>query len=427
MGKITVRLLNSRFIKNTGWMVFAQIYQMVIQLIIGVISARYLGPSNYGIISYAASYISFFTIISALGLESIVVKEMINNRGEEGVILGSSIFYRFIAGILSMISVCVLVYAVNPEDNILLIVTFLQSLALLFNAFQVIDAWYQSLLKSKVSTIIKCISYTTISIYKIFLLVTGKSVLWFAFSTSLDSIIIAILYMIRYRKDGIKTLKVKRSVGNRLLRQSYHLIISYLMASIYNQIDKIMIGKMIGQIDVGFYAAASTIARMWMFIPQAFTNSAQPLIMDLKNNNKEVYEKRIKQLTCLIFWIGMLFALIITIASKFIINVLYGEAYYSARTPLMISIWSMAFSSMSYPRSVWMISENKQSYVKKIMMWGVIVNLVLNFLWIPKYGINGAATATLITEIICCLIAPAMYKETRVYVRYLLSSIIGKF
>ena len=92
------RLLKSKFIHNTGWIMFAQVYQMLLSLVIGVISARYLGPSNYGTINYAASYISFFTIACALGLEGIVVKEMVDNRDNEGVVLGSSIVMRLIAG-----------------------------------------------------------------------------------------------------------------------------------------------------------------------------------------------------------------------------------------------------------------------------------------------------------------------------------------
>ena len=124
------RFLTNKFFQNTSWMVFAQIYQMVISLFIGVISARYLGPSNYGTINYAASYISFFTIFCALGLEGIVVREIISKREQEGIILGSGIIMRLIAGVLSMVAVCIIVYFLNPDDHILLVVTFLQSIIL---------------------------------------------------------------------------------------------------------------------------------------------------------------------------------------------------------------------------------------------------------------------------------------------------------
>lgn len=426
MFKNLKKILSNRFLQNTGWMAFAQIYQMVISLFIGVISARYLGPTNYGTINYAASYISFFTIFCALGLEGIVVKEMISKREQEGIILGSGIVMRLIAGVLSMIAVCVIVYFLNPNDSVLLTVTFLQSIILPFNAFHLIDMWYQSKLNSKVSTIIRCISYTLMSLYKIYLLITGKSVEWFAFSTSLDSLLIAIMFMLMYRRNGTRKLKFDNNTSKELLLQSYHLIISTMMAVLYSQMDRVMIGKMMTQTDVGFYTAAATICNMWVFIPQAFANSARPVIMELKDKDSNMYIRRLKQLIGFIFWIGVLFSMVFTVMSDFIIHVLYGDAYTMAKGPLGILIWSTVFSSLSYPRSIWMICENKQNYTKYILIWGVILNLILNYFGIKYFGIIGAAIATLFTEIMTCIISPMFYKEMRIFNRYLFKSIIGK-
>ena len=426
MFKNLKKIFSNRFLQNTGWMAFAQIYQMVISLFIGVISARYLGPTNYGTINYAASYISFFTIFCALGLEGIVVKEIISKREQEGIILGSGIAMRLIAGVLSMIAVCVIVYFLNPSDSVLLTVTFLQSIILPFNAFHLIDMWYQSKLNSKVSTIIRCISYTLMSLYKIYLLITGKSVEWFAFSTSLDSLLIALMFMLMYRKNGTRKLKFDYNTSKELLLQSYHLIISTMMAVLYSQMDRVMIGKMMTQTDVGFYTAAATICNMWVFIPQAFANSARPVIMELKDKDSNMYIRRLKQLMGFIFWIGALFSIVFTVMADFIIHVLYGDAYTMAKGPLIILIWSTVFSSLSYPRSIWMICENKQNYTKYILIWGVILNLILNYYGIKYLGIIGAAIATLFTEIMTCIISPMFYKEMRIFIRYLLESIIGK-
>ena len=416
-------VLNNRFLKNTSWMVFAQIYQMFISLIIGVISARYLGPTNYGTISYAASYISFFTIICALGLEGVVVKEMVSDRKSEGKILGSSIVLRLFAGVLSMISVCLIIKMLNPNDTTLLTVAFLQSIALVFNAFNIIDAWYQSNLKSKIATLIRCTSYTIVSIYKVVLLVFGKSVMWFAFSTSLDAIIIAVLFLIAYRKQSNYKLKFENKTMRKLIKQSYHLVIAYLMAVIYSQMDKLMIGMIIDQTHVGYYTAAATICNMWVFIPQALSNSARPIIMELKEKDEDKYLLRLRQLNCVIFWVGIIFALGISVVSGFVVNILYGTAYMEARYPLMILVWSTVFSSLSYPRSIWMLCENRQSYTKKILLWGVVINLILNVVLVPFFDIKGAAIATFVTEAVTCFLAPCIYKETRIFVKYLVESI----
>lgn len=423
MQKLMVRLTKIKFIRNTGWIMFAQIYQMMLSLIIGVLSARYLGPSNYGTINYAASYISFFSIACALGLEGIVVKEIVDNRESEGIVLGSSIVMRLAAGFLSMIAVCAIVAIANPGDQVLLMVAFMQSLVLLFNAFHIIDTWYQSYLRSKTSTIIKCIAYTGMSVYRVWLLITGKSVEWFAFATSLDALLIAVLFLLRYRMDGTQKLRFNITVSKHLIGLSYHLIISSLMAVIYNQMDRIMIGKMIDQTHVGYYAAASTICHMWLFIPQALANSAQPLIIGLKGKDERLYKKRIKQLSSTIFWMGVLFAICITVLSHFIIDILYGADYAQAREPLILIIWSTVFAAMSYSKSIWMICENNQKYSKYILLCGVVINLTLNSVWIPTIGMNGAAVATIITEFVCCFVAPFIFKPMRVFAKMQLEAI----
>ena len=413
MRDVIQRVLKSKFIHNTGWIMFAQIYQMILSLVIGVISARYLGPSNYGTINYAASYISFFSIACALGLEGIVVKEMVDNRDNEGIVLGSSIIMRLFAGFLSMISVYMIVAIINPGDHVLLVVTFLQSLVLLFNSFHIIDFWYQSLMRSKVPSIIKSITYTVMSIYRVLLLVTGKGVEWFAFATSLDALLIAILYLYKYKIDGTHKLQFSSTMSKHLIGLSYHLIISYLMAAAYNQMDRLMIGKIIDQTHVGYYAAASTICHMWLFVPVALANSARPLIMELKNKDENLYIKRLNQLSGAIFWIGILFAVIVTCLSHFIIDVLYGADYIQAKGPLVFIIWSTVFSAMSNSRSIWMICENKQKYTKHILLCGVVINLLLNAVWIPTIGMNGAAMATIITEFVCCFVVPYLLRPTR--------------
>ena len=425
MTKRIKSLFKSKFVLNTGWMMFAQIYQMIVSLIIGVISARYLGPSNYGTINYAASYVSFFSIACQLGLEGIVVKEIVNNRSKEGEILGSSIVMRLCAALLSIISVCLIVWVINPNDNLLLIVTFLRALILLFEAFNILETWYQSNLQSKVTTIIKCVAYTVMSLYRIILLLTARSVIWFAFATSLDALVIAVLLLVHYSKHGTHKLSNSWVTGKTLFSQSYHLIISTLMAVVYSQMDKLMIGKMIDQTHVGFYAAATTICHMWMFIPQALSNSSRPLIVDLKQKSERTYLKRLRQLNFATFWIGFICAVAITVLSDFIINTLYGADYAEAKGPLILIIWSVAISALSYPRAIWMICEGNQNYTKHILIWGVVVNLVLNAISIPILGMNGAAIATIATEFMCCFIAPLFYKSTRIYVIYLLQSIVG--
>ena len=89
-------ILKNKIFSNASWLILGKIFQMLLNLIVGILTARYLGPSNYGLINYANSYIAFFASICNLGINSIIVKEFIDNRQENGEILGTSIVLKII-------------------------------------------------------------------------------------------------------------------------------------------------------------------------------------------------------------------------------------------------------------------------------------------------------------------------------------------
>ena len=78
------RLANSKGMRNSFWIIGEQVFQMFVSLIVGMLSARYLGPGNYGSLNYTASLVSFFSAISTLGMEGVVVKKLIEHPNEEG-------------------------------------------------------------------------------------------------------------------------------------------------------------------------------------------------------------------------------------------------------------------------------------------------------------------------------------------------------
>lgn len=421
------KFLHDPTVSNAKWMIGEQLVQMVISLLLGVATARYLAPTNYGVINYCAAYVAFFASVCTLGLEGIIIKELVNHRDEEGTIVGTGLVMRLAASALSIGAILLILLFMDPGDTLVLKVGFLQSLVLLFRAFELLDFWFQSHLRSKYVAIIKSISYFLVAAYKVYILATGKSVEWFAFSTSLDFLLIALMLPFAYFKKGGKRFRFSLSMGKRLISQSYHFILSSLIVTLYSQMDKIMIGQMLDDTQVGLYSAALTICNYWVLIPVAMINSARPTIMEAKSAGKEeVYEKRIRRLYAVLIWVGIAVSLIVSIASPLIIYILYGKAYAAAAGSLSIAIWYTTFSTLGTARGIWIVCENKNAYVKKYVLWGALVNLVFNFLLIPIMGINGAALATLITQVFTCILAPLLYKQTRYHTKLILQAFLFK-
>lgn len=403
----------NRFISNTAWIISGQIIQMLISFIISMLTARYLGPTNYGVLNYSASYLSFASALCTLGLNNIIINELIKNPTKQGDILGTSILLRFLSSLVSLFAVTLIIAITNSFNQTIILVAILQSLSLVFESVDVLNYWFQSKLFSKYVSITKVITCLIASLYKIYILVKSKSIFWFAFSASFEMICYIIVLIIVYFRNAGPHFHISKEEGKLLINKSKHFIISGMMVAFYSQIDKVMIGQMIDQTAVGLYSTAIYICNIWSFIPMAIIDSARPVITENKISDERIYKKRISQLYSAIIWICITFGVFIFIFGDVVIKVMYGQAYINASKALKIVSWYCIFSFLGVARNIWMMNENMYRYEKIIALVGVLSNLILNYIFIPVWGIEGAAIATLFTQFVTNVLSQFIIKDLR--------------
>lgn len=408
--------LAKKFIGNTGWMMFKNIYSMLISLIVGSLSARYLGPSNFGLLNYGSSIISFFTTVSKLGMDSVVVGEMVRNPEKENSYLGSALIMRFVTSVLSFFAIWGIVVVLEPDNRLLQIVTVLQAIAIVFQSSEVLYFWFQARLKMKYVTLAAIAALTVTGGWRILLLANRASVQWFALSASISALVCGAFVAFFFLTKARAKLSFHFSDASYIIKNSYHFIINGLAVTLYTQLDRIMLGKVVSEEAVGFYSAASALAVMWEFVPNAIINSASPLLIREYDKDKESFEKKYKLLLMGIMALGVAVGVGFTVFSKLVIFILYGKEYYPAIPALSILIWSTSFAMIGTARGIWIIAGRKNRYVKYYTLIGAVVNIVLNYLAIPIWGIIGASFTTLLSQIVVSLIAPLFFKETRKFV-----------
>lgn len=406
-------MFSSKIIKNSGWIIGGKIAQMIIGFFVGIFTARYLGPANYGIINTAQAYSAFIMPVCTLGFSAIFVKCILDHPNEEGKYLGSGIAVRCIISTMVMFFMWIAVIFINPGEKELHIVFFIHSFVLFFQSFDLFDYWYQSKYRSKYPALYGTIGYLIAAVYKIYLLVTGKSVEWFAFATVLDYAIVAIMYMtITTRKNGIK-LSVSWTTTKKMINVSKHFIISNMLVMIYAQMDKIMIGKFMSSAEVGLYSVGVAICNLWTFVITAIINSVRPNIVETFYVDKEKYKKKLISLYSLIIWLSIFVSIILCVLAKVIVTILYGKQYLGAISALRIVTWYTSFSFLGVARNIWTVCEEKQKYEKIFALSGAVGNFVLNLLLIPILGINGAAIASVVTQVITNVVVPYCIRDTR--------------
>lgn len=389
----------NKIVKNATWIIGCKIIKAILTVIVTMITARYLGPSNYGLISYAASIVTFVTPIMKLGLDSIIVHEIINNPDGEGEILGTTILANLISATLCIIGISSFVCIVNKGESETIVVCVIYSMLLLFQAIEMIQYWFQAKVLSKYSAISMLISYIIVTLFQIYISATGKGIYWFAISYSIDFFIIAVLLLYTYKKKKGQKLKFSFLIFKRMFAKSKYYIVSSMMVTIFAQTDKIMLKLMVGNEAVGYYSAAVTSANMIGFVFAAIIDSVRPSIFEGKVKSKECFENRLKNLYTIIIYCSLIISLILTILSPLVVRILYGKEYIASISSLRIVVWYTTFSYLGTVRNIWIVAENKQKYLWIINFSGAILNVVINYILIPLYGINGAAIASLITQI----------------------------
>lgn len=419
------RIVSHPAVQNAGWLIAGRVAQMLLSLFVSLLTARYLGPSNYGLIGYASAYTAFFTSFCTLGINSLLVKEFVDRPGAEGEILGTALLLKAGSSVLSAAAMVGIVSVVDRDEPTTVLVVALSGVGVLVQIFETFHYWFQARLASKVTALATFAAYCVTSAYRVFLIVTGKSVAYFALATSVDYICIAIFLAAAYRKRGGGKLSVSWQYGRQLLGKSHHFILSGLMVSLYGQTDKLMLKQMVGTVEIGYYSTAVALSNMWCFVLHAVIKSMYPSIMEAAKREDGAFEQRNKQLYAIVFYLSVFVSLGFAAFGPRIIDVLYGAAYLPAAAPLRIVTWYTAFSYLGVARDAWVVCRNCQKYLKYIYLMAACSNVLLNLLLIPPFGASGAAMASLITQILTIL-APACVKEMRVNTKWILEAIAFK-
>lgn len=405
--------MDNKVIKNASWIIGCKIAQSVVNLIISMIAVRYLGPSNYGLIAYAASVVAFVLPIMQLGLSKTLVQEFIDHPDREGEVLGTALVMNLLSSLLCIGIVYIFLLVANSGERETMLVGVLFSISLIFQATEMIQYWFQAKLLSKYPSIAMLIAYSAVAIYKIVLLVAGKSVFWFAVSNSIDYVITSIILLVIYHRMGNQKFGFSFSLGKLMFSRSKYYIVSTMMVTIFQQTDRIMIKLMMDEEQVGYYSAAIACVGVTAFVFAAIIDSMRPLILEEKAKGGADYEKQLVSLYSIITYLSLAQCIVMTIFAKPIILILFGKDYIAAVGALRIAVWYITFSYYGSIRNVWILAESKQKYLWIINLSGAVCNVVLNFVLIPIIGIIGAAIASLVTQIFTNVIIGYIIKPIR--------------
>ena len=404
-----------KYFANTSWLLGERALRMAVSLFVSIYVARYLGPERFGLLSYALSFVGIFVALATLGLDEVVVRELIKTPEQREKILGTSFLLKLVGTLLMWAAILVAIpFTENDfQTNILIIII---AFGVLFQAFNVIDLSFQADVKSKYVVHAQFVQLIISSIVKIILVVNEAPLIWFASVYSLDVIVLAmgLVFAYLYNGDNIFSWKWSFETSKYLLHDSWPLILAGVVISVYMKIDQVMIKEMLGAKEVGLYAAAVKLSEAWYFIPMAIASSLFPAIINAKVYQKEVYYQRLQKLYDLMVWIAIAIALPTTFLSTLVVEFLYGKEYLGSSSVLIIHIWTAVFVFLGVASSKYLLAENfiKKTFYRTFI--GALLNIIMNYYLIGIIGIQGAAISTLVSHFFAAYFYDILDKDLRI-------------
>lgn len=417
------RRLVQTLIENAGWLVADKVVRLGTGLFVGVWVARYLEPSRFGTLNYVTALVGLISALSTLGLPDINVRDFVLHGERAREIAATSILLRCIGALLSILIAAIVVVVSQPGKGEALAMAVIVGASLLPQALDVVDQFYQSQNVVKPIVVRRNASYALTSALKILAIVSHAPLITFAVIYSVEFLFVAISLIVYSRRDRLIDFSQASLIeGQRLLSASWPLLVRQIAIGIYMRLDQVLVGRLLDDHAVGIYAAAARVSEIWYFVPTAIMTAVVPRLAAKHRESEAQYEAALSKVMRTIAAMSLVAALVTSLGSRQIVNLLYGPAYSDAAQVLAIHAWGGLFVSVGVASTAWFINTRNMRFGLYQAIVGAIVSLALNLLLIPRFGVAGAACTVVAAQFVSAIGFNACFRQTRPIFRIQLES-----
>lgn len=409
---------------NTSWLFADKIVRMGVGLYVGIWLARYLGPEGFGQLSYAIAFVALFSAIATLGMDSIVVRELVRHPEKKDEIVGSAFFLKFIGGCLAFSIALTAIWFMRPTDTLSLWLVGIIALGMVFQAVDAVDFLFQSKVQSRYTVYAKNSAFLLASAVKVWLILNQAYLIAFAWVGLVEIMVGAMSLLLVYKAAGNEffRIRIRFSLMHDLFRKSWPLLLSGLAVMAYMRVDVVMLKEMVGDREAGIYAAATSLSEIWYFLPMVIVASLSPVIIKSRDTNPDLYVRRLRRLYFFMVWLAIGVALPLSFLSTWLVGILYGQEFSEAAPVLAVHLWAGIAVFLGVASSQFLLAEQLQKISFYRTVIGLACNVALNFVLIPIWGSMGAAIATVVSYFIATF-SLVFFKNTRPHTVYLLTAL----
>ncbi|QSA99636.1 flippase [Methylomonas sp. EFPC1] len=402
-------------VANTSWLFIDKIIRMGVGLFVGVWVARYLGPEQFGLWSYAIAFTSLFSAFASFGIDSIVVRELVKNPERQNELLGTAFVLKLIGGTLTLLIAIVAILLLRNGDTLTLWMVGISAAGFIFQSFNVIEFYFQARVRSKYTVLAASSAFIFVTVVKVILILSFSPLILFAWVGLIEVGLTSLFLIVSYKKDhnNICSWSCNKSTAISLMKNGWPLVFSSLAIMIQARVDQVMLGDMIGNAEVGQYSAAMRLIEVFSFLPTIIVSTLSPYITKAKLISETLYHERLLEIYRLMFILFLVVAIpIYFLGGEFVLFV-FGDEYKRAGGLLSLFAIRLFFANFGVAKSLFTVNESLFKYALITAVIGAIVNILGNYLLIPYYGAEGAIISTIISFSITIFMVDLFYTPSR--------------
>lgn len=385
-------------ISNTSWQFADNLLRLAIGLVVGIWVARYLGPEQFGLFSYALAFVALFSAVANLGLDDIMVRDIVRDPADTAQVLGTAFVLKLVIGLVTFAVAIGTIIALRPSEGLSHWLVGIIAVGLILQSLNVIEYWFHSQVQAKYVVFARNAAFLVCSLIKVVLILAAASLIAFAWVALFEVVVATLGLVVAYRAKGNRLREWRSSLdkASELLRDGWPLMLSGIVIMVYLRIDQVMLGELAGNEELGIYSVAVRLAEIWNFVPAAVYWSVFPSIIEARAVSEELFYERLQRLYKLMALLAYGVALPVTLLAQWLVPLLFGEAYARGGLMLAVLIWSLLFISLESARSAFLTAMNWTRLYLLTSTLGCALNIALNFWLIPLYGGMGAVIASLV-------------------------------
>lgn len=405
-----------KIIHNVTWLVLDHGIRILFGIFISILLANHLGPVNFGILNLAYTLTILLCTIPQLGLQSIVVRDLVENSESAGVTLGSAAFIQLTSGFVTYLILIGTIVILYPNNFLLLSIAPIMGLLLYLESIKAGIYWFEAKVNSKYTVLVQNIVFLIFIPIKVMLILNGIELIYYIWALVAETalgLLILLKVMAQQGGPSFYSFRVSSEKARTLLKNSWPIFLSAICIAIYLKIDVIMLGSMVGDKEVGIYSVAARISELWYIIAMSIGSSVLPKLIENKKQSEKLYNAAFQKLYDVMAIISYVISIIVILFSETVIGYFYKIDYLGAALILKIHICACIFVFLGVAGGKWFLIENRLILGLQRGLLGALTNIILNLWLIPIYGGVGAALSTVASYALVGFGIDIFQKETR--------------